>query len=72
MADMDELIKKAVAELGIDVPVLSARLKGNELELFLLYGNRLVYHIEGQEKTSESAHQPLVGEKKKIVKRSKK
>lgn len=46
---MDEhitkLINLAIPELGIDKPILAARLKGSSLELVLYGGEQLVYSM---------------------------
>ncbi|HSF80929.1 MAG TPA: hypothetical protein VLA49_06825 [Anaerolineales bacterium] len=40
-----ELLELAIPELGIDKPILAARLKGNSLELFLYGGEQRVYSL---------------------------
>ena len=57
--NIDQLIKQAVKEHKIDRPILSTRVVGNKLELFLLGGDVLAVPFEGTiEETPPVARQP--------------
>lgn len=61
----NELIQRAIRQLGIDVPVLATRVVGNRLELYL-YGGRVEVYQYAQ---AEASHKARTGSQKGRVKK---
>ena len=66
--DISKLLKELIPWLKIDVPIMSARIKGNSLELFLYGGEKKVLTLppkEEQEKPAAARTAPKKSSRKK-------
>jgi hypothetical protein len=68
MTEKEELIKKAVAELGINKPVMASKMIGNRLELYLYGGEVVSYTTTASKK--KSAAKDTAGKKTSTRKKS--